>query len=390
MPDPLIPPMYRVLVIGANGARLAKIISLVKAHEENGEDDQVSNKTGILIEHIPCIAKMGHYRDESGSTVRYLNTFCCWDGSPMTKFFDDDEVRATIVGVLMVGYEWTIDGDTETGDHSFPNEAKRADDKAQIGNYIRSNQLLEQISIFECIKPNPEFNTLQAEMDHFKSLDELAKTQHMAHQSMGPGKMAKFVLDMTKQLREERGRQTGDGHQPVDNSGEKSAEEAVDEETESEPRSAPLRPPPDPNKTRFACRKCRNILFGEGDLAKGHVQNLHSFRRPNYDKNRRTQPCSSLFCGENVLEWLVNSNLDGVEASDDPSYSVEGKLTCPKCLSKVGHWNWSGAQCSCGTWVTPAIQIPLSKVDEIQSMSAAFSLNTPESVVIQPVTPKLV
>jgi dual specificity phosphatase 12 len=44
---------------------------------------------------------------------------------------------------------------------------------------------------------------------------------------------------------------------------------------------------------------------------------------------------------------------------------TEGKLACPKCSCKVGQWNWSGAQCSCGSWVTPAIQVPLSRVDKI-------------------------
>jgi hypothetical protein len=65
----------------------------------------------------------------------------------------------------------------------------------------------------------------------------------------------------------------------------------------------------------------------------------------------------------------------------------EGKLSCPsaKCGAKVppppplfhspslpllnvalllqiGSWNWAGSQCSCGQWVAPAMQFPMSKV----------------------------
>lgn len=62
----------------------------------------------------------------------------------------------------------------------------------------------------------------------------------------------------------------------------------------------------------------------------------------------------------------------------------DGKFSCPsaKCRSKVMHalcvncagvrltalalqigsWNWAGSQCSCGQWVAPAMQFPMSKV----------------------------
>ena len=50
----------------------------------------------------------------------------------------------------------------------------------------------------------------------------------------------------------------------------------------------------------------------------------------------------------------------------DIASSSEGKLTCPKCNAKLGLFRWHGNQCSCGTWVAPAIQIHLSKVDALQ------------------------
>ena len=45
---------------------------------------------------------------------------------------------------------------------------------------------------------------------------------------------------------------------------------------------------------------------------------------------------------------------------------VDGKLGCPKCSARIGSYNWSGMQCSCGAWVAPAIQVVKSKVDEVQ------------------------
>ncbi|KAG0334779.1 dual specificity phosphatase 12 [Podila horticola] len=44
-------------------------------------------------------------------------------------------------------------------------------------------------------------------------------------------------------------------------------------------------------------------------------------------------------------------------------HGLEGKISCPKCDSKLGTFNWSGEQCSCGTWVTPAFMMHKGKVD---------------------------
>ncbi|KAK1291844.1 Dual specificity protein phosphatase [Acorus calamus] len=42
---------------------------------------------------------------------------------------------------------------------------------------------------------------------------------------------------------------------------------------------------------------------------------------------------------------------------------MEGKLTCIHCKWNLGYFNWSGIQCSCGSWITPAFQIHKSRVD---------------------------
>lgn len=65
--------------------------------------------------------------------------------------------------------------------------------------------------------------------------------------------------------------------------------------------------------------------------------------------------CSSYFL-EEVLPWM------------DEDLLAEGKIHCPtvKCHARLGALQWSGSQCSCGTWVTPSIKITKSRVDPIQ------------------------
>lgn len=82
-------------------------------------------------------------------------------------------------------------------------------------------------------------------------------------------------------------------------------------------------------------------------------------------RNSQLIQCTSYFLNE--MEWMLTQ-------CDD----IQGKLFCPKCNCKLGFWNWSGVQCSCGcvptlntgdnlilsAWCTPAFQIPISRVDE--------------------------
>ena len=38
---------------------------------------------------------------------------------------------------------------------------------------------------------------------------------------------------------------------------------------------------------------------------------------------------------------------------------------------RLGSYCWSGMQCSCGTWVAPALQVVKSKVDEMSLVPRA-------------------
>jgi len=66
-------------------------------------------------------------------------------------------------------------------------------------------------------------------------------------------------------------------------------------------------------------------------------------------KHAQAASCSSWFLQSEVTTLLEQ---------------VEGKVACPKCATRIGSYNWSGMQCSCGAWVTPAVQVVKSKDDE--------------------------
>jgi hypothetical protein len=123
----------------------------------------------------------------------------------------------------------------------------------------------------------------------------------------------------------------------------------------------------------YCCKRCRRPLFTPDQLA-GHEAGRHSFNYRRAAKERANpgasaaggsggdgggaedaggpSPCTSFFLSE-ALQWME-------EASSD----VEGKLTCPKCATRLGAVRWAGGQCSCewrlqrrylrlGVWLRP-------------------------------------
>ena len=111
----------------------------------------------------------------------------------------------------------------------------------------------------------------------------------------------------------------------------------------------------------YTCRMCRTILFMESDLSE-HSTSMQTFSRRKLLKEGRnnkknasggTAVCSSYFLQE-PLVWM-----------SEAAGCVEAKIYCPgkKCKARLGVLAWAGSQCSCGSWVTPAIQITKSKVD---------------------------
>jgi dual specificity phosphatase 12 len=319
------PTVYRIIVVGKNRPRLSKILSILEEQEDDDKDLSFS------IDLVPCLARIDSYESEDGKQVRYLSNFVRHDGVSMAEVFDDADmlIQQPLSGVAMVGYEWA------------------EDDVIHIDNYFKANNHPLEV---ECVQPEEDYGTLHGEMEAFKNFTPEQKEKCFANRTMGPGKMVRFILDFIDHVRENI------------NSTLNPEPGSTDDTDSDEPDESQVveRRPPNPNLPRFACRICRTILFGEEDLETNHVQNLHNFKRGNFQQTRQTVACQSIFLKDSVLEFLAPQGQD-----------TEGKLSCTKCSAKLGHWKWAGAQCSCGTWVTPAIQIPSSKVDVLQPQTAA-------------------
>ncbi|KAI9312175.1 hypothetical protein BX666DRAFT_1866685, partial [Dichotomocladium elegans] len=135
------------------------------------------------------------------------------------------------------------------------------------------------------------------------------------------------------------------------------------------------------------CRKCRRKLVevdhvlehqpGKGQLAFSYLKrdadlnatsSTSAAATTGYALNQSISPllaqisssrnqCSSYFI--EPMEWMTNIT-EG---------QLEGRIDCPKCMAKLGQYNWSGAQCSCGRWITPAFMLHRKQVDEIKSLS---------------------
>ena len=136
----------------------------------------------------------------------------------------------------------------------------------------------------------------------------------------------------------------------------------------------------------YSCRRCRAALF-RGSQLSTHELGAHAFAAHRAAKDARagaagagavaaaaaaaaaaadaSAACSSLFLVEPV-KWMAGS-AGGAAA--------EGKLACPGgCGARVGTLSWAGSQCSCGTWVTPAIQFSKKALDTRHVLTAAAAL----------------
>ncbi|XP_075512816.1 uncharacterized protein LOC142548410 [Primulina tabacum] len=107
----------------------------------------------------------------------------------------------------------------------------------------------------------------------------------------------------------------------------------------------------------YRCKKCRRVVAlkdhvvdhipGEGETC----FDWHKRRSGDPFNKSDEDECSSIFV--EPLRWMTTVVEGG----------LEGKLLCAHCEARLGYFNWSGIQCSCGSWITPAFQLHKSKVD---------------------------
>ncbi|KAG2683625.1 hypothetical protein I3843_10G040500, partial [Carya illinoinensis] len=107
----------------------------------------------------------------------------------------------------------------------------------------------------------------------------------------------------------------------------------------------------------YRCKKCRRVVA----LQENVVDHIPGEGKTSFEWHKRKSgnpfiksdesECSSIFV--EPLQWMT-----AVEES-----ALEGNLSCAHCGGRLGYFNWSGIQCSCGSWITPAFQLHKSSVD---------------------------
>ena len=126
----------------------------------------------------------------------------------------------------------------------------------------------------------------------------------------------------------------------------------------------------------FKCGKCRKTIFTDKQLMLFHDNSAKDKYSNKRRKNNtvKTTECTSYFLsvGRLIIDNNNNNNQDEkdifVEKLDKNNMKIEsGVIKCKKCLYKLGEFYPKGTQCSCGSWVVPAIQIVKSKVDKIKN-----------------------
>ena len=134
----------------------------------------------------------------------------------------------------------------------------------------------------------------------------------------------------------------------------------------------------------FKCGKCRKSLFNDKQLILFHensAKDTYSHKRKKYNSVNTTE-CTSYFLN---IERLMNNNknnneekknIDFIEQFQTVMESQNMKLEnciikCKKCSLKLGEFFDKGTQCSCGSWVVPAVQIVKSKVDKVKLINSS-------------------
>lgn len=134
----------------------------------------------------------------------------------------------------------------------------------------------------------------------------------------------------------------------------------------------------------FKCGKCRKNLFNDKQLILFHENSAKGTYSHKRKKNNsvNTTECTSYFLN---IERLMNNNKNSNEEKKDIDFIEQFQIVmetqnmklesciikCKKCSLKLGEFFDKGTQCSCGSWVVPAVQIVKSKVDKVKIINAS-------------------
>jgi dual specificity phosphatase 12 len=362
----------RILVIGSHRTRLEKVFSFLRYSKD-------LPNSGVAVEYIPCVATFSSYNEvATEKSIRYLSSVDCYLHNPA------DGTLCTQPSSVLPFFDETESDDNFHDDRAplFSGVSGAAigsgiDDSADIARIesflesMASNLSQKKRVKIRTIEPNAGFNSMKEELDAYKAMSSEEKQEVYCLQTMGPAKMAKLVADFATEMI--RAAVCGRfAYQQATDVDVDSLSALPESNADFHSQSAATIPVIDPNNDCFACRMCRTILFGVADLqdpAHEPSQHMFSYRKRNHGACSISpgESCQSYFL-QDSLEWMGDDIKNGYP---------EGKFHCPTCNAKVGNWIWSGTQCSCGTWVVPAIQIPNGKVDVLTPRPLASHSSRP-------------
>jgi len=399
----------RVAIVGSSRIRVAKVLSLLDddtptSFQQPREIDYTSLPSSTVddngdqfnaflhrhVEYIGCVAAFDTYEDEDGKTIRYLAKIeyhgpngARVRGSSLAPFFDDTESNSDdnrdnereskrIPGIAAVAIGCGIESENDIAmiitflqSMSIHKQVELRLPDGTTKSDATQDGKCENPTIVKIVQPNVLYKSMEDENQAYKNMNLDEKRLVTLNRTVGPGKMANFVQSLANEI-------AVANHIIPSPSPPPSPPSIIEENTSTDCteniENHPINHHDDhhhrqqermhdiktvaqhsnTNKTQYACKQCRAVLFNEDDLE----DPPHAKAQQTFNRGASGALCSSVFLAEG-LDWMGDIS------------SMEGKLCCPKCCTKLGLWNWAGAQCSCGTWITPAIKIVLNKVDVI-------------------------
>lgn len=130
-----------------------------------------------------------------------------------------------------------------------------------------------------------------------------------------------------------------------------------------------------PLSSQLRCKKCRAGLASSNGLIAHAPESVSASNTNNINKRVPFRPTTN-GAPRNGMPYRSSIPPQCMHYYMEPAAWMrpelekgdhEGKFSCPnpKCNAKVGTYSWHGDTCSCGKWVTPAIGLLRTRVDEV-------------------------
>lgn len=127
-----------------------------------------------------------------------------------------------------------------------------------------------------------------------------------------------------------------------------------------------------PEPIVYRCKKCRRIVASACNILPHIPRENHVWRHVSAKRALKQRKLSS----KETLDGVTKDQHEDIDFCTkiyfvepmawmpDITHNLEGKLSCPKCSSKLGSFSWiAGSQCPCGSKIAPAFYLVPSKVD---------------------------